>query len=219
MKKPKIIVKSLSQNRQIAAQGADFTSHTDLRNDRVHVEHCCAKHGCKYGEDDLCPVVYGRVRQVRLCDVCADVEVEKIVWPHLFTDGKFTSHAGLELFWKINCDALTDEDLQCLAAQAVEPLMNFKRVIGVGDREQSGGHRFATFLTPYCKPDGWDILLVDDVWTTGSSMRAAREKLIVSTTVRKVERKALEIHGLVIFARAPVDWWVTPMFTLGGLFQ
>ena len=22
----------------------------------VHTEHCCAEHGCKYGEEDLCTV-------------------------------------------------------------------------------------------------------------------------------------------------------------------
>ena len=25
----------------------------------VHTEHCCAKHGCKYGEEDTCPVWLG----------------------------------------------------------------------------------------------------------------------------------------------------------------
>ena len=34
---------------------------------------------------------------------------------NLFQLGKFTSHAGKELNWKIECDALTDADWECLA--------------------------------------------------------------------------------------------------------
>ena len=29
----------------------------------VHTEHCCAEHGCKYGEEDFCPVWLGYKRQ------------------------------------------------------------------------------------------------------------------------------------------------------------
>ena len=29
----------------------------------VHTEHCCAKNGCKYGEEDSCPVWLGYVKQ------------------------------------------------------------------------------------------------------------------------------------------------------------
>lgn len=35
----------------------------------VHVEHCCAKHGCKYG-DWHCPVVEGAVLQAYKCEDC-----------------------------------------------------------------------------------------------------------------------------------------------------
>ncbi len=29
----------------------------------VHTEHCCAKNGCKYGEEDSCPVWLGYAKQ------------------------------------------------------------------------------------------------------------------------------------------------------------
>lgn len=38
-------------------------------NTRVHATHCCAEHGCKYGDDDECPVVTGKVSGV-LCEDC-----------------------------------------------------------------------------------------------------------------------------------------------------
>lgn len=35
----------------------------------VHVNHCCAKHGCKYG-DTNCPVVLYQVKQKFPCEEC-----------------------------------------------------------------------------------------------------------------------------------------------------
>lgn len=35
----------------------------------VHSRHCCAQHGCKYGDKD-CPVVLNLVKQEYLCDEC-----------------------------------------------------------------------------------------------------------------------------------------------------
>jgi len=40
----------------------------------VHTEHCCLKHGCKYG-NALCPVATGRQPQSFLCEACEwDIE-------------------------------------------------------------------------------------------------------------------------------------------------
>lgn len=38
----------------------------------VHTEHCCKHHGCKYGEDEFCPVVLGLQEQSHLCELCDD---------------------------------------------------------------------------------------------------------------------------------------------------
>lgn len=49
------------------------------KNDRefgVHSTHCCSKHGCKYMQDDVCPVVNGLHEGVE-CESCA-WEVEYI---------------------------------------------------------------------------------------------------------------------------------------------
>lgn len=37
----------------------------------VHTEHCCVRHGCKYGNDD-CPVYLKLKLQSRLCETCYD---------------------------------------------------------------------------------------------------------------------------------------------------
>lgn len=38
----------------------------------VHRAHCCARHGCKYGEDDVCPVRMGLAPQDYRCEHCFD---------------------------------------------------------------------------------------------------------------------------------------------------
>lgn len=42
-----------------------------MSNTGVHAAHCCARHGCKYG-DDACPVVSGQVEQEYPCEECGD---------------------------------------------------------------------------------------------------------------------------------------------------
>lgn len=41
----------------------------DDRQFGVHATHCCSVHGCKYGQDDVCPVVNGLSEGVR-CEDC-----------------------------------------------------------------------------------------------------------------------------------------------------
>lgn len=36
----------------------------------VHTRHCCKVHGCKYGENDHCPVWLGYEDQSTPCDLC-----------------------------------------------------------------------------------------------------------------------------------------------------
>lgn len=35
----------------------------------VHETHCCLKHGCKYGENDKCPVVLNLITQKYGCQI------------------------------------------------------------------------------------------------------------------------------------------------------
>lgn len=120
----------------------------------------------------------------------------------LFIPGKFKSHSSNELFWKIDCDNLTDQDLSVLAKEVDENLFTFGKVHGV----PRGGLRFAEHLRyytlPQCKP-----LIVDDVLTTGRSMEEMKKKLNLPNAI-----------GLVIFARGPCPDWVTPIFQLHASF-
>jgi len=46
---------------------------------KVHVHHCCKKHGCKYGDSD-CPVAYGDAEQVYPCPDCDDYYGDEDDW-------------------------------------------------------------------------------------------------------------------------------------------
>lgn len=91
--------------------------------------------------------------------------------PDLFQYGSFTGHSGISLPWKLDCDALTDGDLEALA-EIVRQKFIFSDVHGV----PRGGIRFAEALRPHCKP-GYPTLIVDDVMTTGKSMIEMRHTL------------------------------------------
>ena len=85
----------------------------------------------------------------------------------LFQWGLFRSAAGLVLPWKIECDGLSGDDWACIANVVAPRLRPFGRVYGV----PRGGVPFARALTPHCTPGVGMVLLADDVWTTGKSMR------------------------------------------------
>jgi orotate phosphoribosyltransferase len=89
---------------------------------------------------------------------------------NLFQLGNFTLHSGEEANWKIECDALTDEDWETFAFMInrwfSERAFDFHEVIGV----PRGGLKLAEKLQKYVIPGGLFRLIVDDVYTTGKSI-------------------------------------------------
>lgn len=126
----------------------------------------------------------------------ARVALEAAALADLFVAESFTSHAGLPLTFKIECDALTDEDIRCCAHEIAKRVPPFRTVEGV----PRGGLRLAEALRPHTRASG-DLLIVDDVLTTGESMERHRSGRTAAV-------------GAVIFARGPCPWWVTPLWAL-----
>ncbi len=115
---------------------------------------------------------------------------------NLFHLHRLIGHSGGELTWKVECDALNDEDWNCLAQLAYRMLPPFGPVEGVA----TGGLRFAEALRHFSRcPDR--LLIADDVCTTGRSLEAVR-----------AGRDAI---GVVAFARS-LDYprWVMPIWTV-----
>ena len=102
-------------------------------------------------------------------------------------------HSGGTSEWKIECDGLTEEEIDTFAV-LISNRFKFGSVMGV----PRGGWRIANALQKYCS--GWynNRLIVDDVLTSGASMEQYRES-------------ELDI-GVVLFARGPCPLWVHPVF-------
>jgi len=49
-----------------------------MREYGVHAAHCCAKHGCKYGDED-CPVFNLLIKQKHPCWDCDDEDKEMVM--------------------------------------------------------------------------------------------------------------------------------------------
>lgn len=119
----------------------------------------------------------------------------------LFSSGKFESHSGIELPFKIDCDYLNNEDIGCIA-KYIASKCSFGMVFGI----PSGGDRLTEALEQYVEPDApFNVLIVDDVLTTGSSMEY--EKASMPTQVHQDD-----IIGWVIFARIEPPKWINYMF-------
>lgn len=121
--------------------------------------------------------------------------------------GSFVSHSGLTLPFKIECDNLTDEEVAVFADVLARRHAPFKRVLGV----PRGGLRLARALKQFEDPtQSSALLIVDDVYTTGTSMREFRDGVAHNDEYSFV-------GGAVMFAREPIaqtDRWITPVFQL-----
>jgi hypothetical protein len=120
---------------------------------------------------------------------------------NLFQEGEFVSHAGNLLNWKIECDALTDADWDCLA-RIIHERTRFGSDYGI----PRGGIKLAKALEKYITPGVPLRLVVDDVYTTGKSMK---------------EVMTGDDLGFVVFARNQIPFhpkhYIRAIFTMDML--
>lgn len=102
----------------------------------------------------------------------------------MFNYEQFKSHSGLTLDWKIDCDTLSYDDLECLA-KLISKRFSFGKVVSV----PTGGDKLAQHLNKYIDVNSSGVIVVDDVLTTGGSLRPY------------LEDDRQDIFGVVIFSR------------------
>ena len=124
---------------------------------------------------------------------------------NIFQLGKFQLNSGKISDFKIECDALTDEELDCIAFLLSKRLPSFGSVEGI----PTGGLRLAAAMQKYVTTG--PILVVDDVWTTGGSFTRYWHKL-------EDEKRASfwsPVLCAVIFSRNPhYPPELTPLFVM-----
>lgn len=116
---------------------------------------------------------------------------------NLFQSGHFVLNSGLVTDFKIDCDALADDDIETIALLLAHRLPFFSAVEGV----PRGGLRLAAAMKKFTVEDGYHTLIVDDVFTTGGSIERQRAHRV-------------GVIGAVIFARGETPAWITPLFRL-----
>ncbi len=125
---------------------------------------------------------------------------------NLFQLGKFKLHSGAESQFKIECDALTDDDWRCLAAMVARMVGQFREVYGV----PTGGVKLAEQLKGHQDQNAEHILICDDVTTTGRSMWDFYHMLLAQNE----KYRTVPVIGAVVFARGKCPGWVRPLFQL-----
>ncbi len=115
--------------------------------------------------------------------------------------GDFISHLGSTFPFKINCDSLTNDDIDCIA-EYIATRCNFSVALGF----TRGGIRLAENLEPYAVQDApFNVLIVDDVLTTGLSMEQFKAKLPPQVHWD-------DVSGWVIFTRTEPAPWINYVF-------
>jgi len=120
---------------------------------------------------------------------------------NLFQTGQYKLNSGKVSYFKIECDALTDDDIESLAHMISQIVPKFSSVTGV----PRGGVKLAESLEKYIDTSTSRVLIVDDVLTTGGSMERMREQFSCNKD---------NIVGSVIFARGKCPEWIIPLFSM-----
>jgi len=127
----------------------------------------------------------------------------------LFQSVDMVGHSGGKLKFKIECDALSTKEWDCLAEIIYdnEP-RNFGEVVGI----PRGGLPLARALEGYATGKEEDpILIVDDVLTTGGSMNTFQMDYFRNRDPRR------GYIGWVVFSRIPLEHsngWISSLFMM-----
>ena len=108
----------------------------------------------------------------------------------LFQEQDFISHAGIPMTWKIEMDALTDAEWAACAKMVMEYQNRpFYKAVGI----PRGGLPLQNAMEKYITPGDHPWMVVDDVYTTGTSFRE------FCTT-----KETMFAYKWCIFARKPI---------------
>jgi hypothetical protein len=120
----------------------------------------------------------------------------------LFQSGDFELHSKGRSNFKIDCDSFSWGDIVALADQLNQFLPRYGAVYPI----PKGGCRLAAALKKYTTEEHKNVLLiVDDVLTTGNSMREA---------LHRVSDDWEQVYGTVIFSRGKCPKWIFPLFQM-----
>ena len=108
----------------------------------------------------------------------------------LFQKVDFISHAGIPMSYKIECDGINEAEWSAIAKMIMDyQIEPFSKVVGI----PRGGLPLQWAMEEYITPGDHPWLVVDDVYTTGTSFRE------FCTT-----KETMFAHKWAAFARKPI---------------
>ena len=128
-----------------------------------------------------------------------------------FALGKFTLSSGIPSIFKIDCEKFNNDEIMMHAFLASRLMagsqpLRASKIVSI----PKGGDRLAQVLNDACrKDDTAPIYIVDDVYTTGASMKRMRAEL-------NEQFPNADIRGVVLYARGPVPDWVQAVFNINN---
>jgi len=131
---------------------------------------------------------------------------------NIFQSGDFALNSGAHSSWKLECDALTDQDITTLAEMIRILVGPFCGVEGV----PRGGSKLAEACMQHLRGYG-PHLIVDDVLTSGGSMERARVAAYQRDGVDMSQRPHY-VAGVVLFARGRCPDWISAVFQMPECF-
>ena len=176
----------------MATDGASPLSAAELLGYIRHLSSCRELQPIPLGSDAFCDC--GREKALAHIDAQAQgvAALQAQVDAQLVIPGQFVAHSGGILDYKIECDSLSDRDIEGVAGALALMLSEFGSVEGV----PRGGLRLAKALEPFATKG--PLLIVDDVCTTGASLEA--------------HRAGRDAIGAVIFNRGHLPSWCRALF-------
>ena len=131
----------------------------------------------------------------------------------LFKSINFKSHSGLNLSWKIECEALSDPEWATISKMIMELTPPFQQAVGI----PRGGVKLGDLLNEHATGNEKDpVCIVDDVLATGESMEqflSQYQRKELHSWNRTVPFMAI---GWVVFARARTPDWVSALFQMNN---
>lgn len=124
--------------------------------------------------------------------------------------GDFTLHSGDKSWWRIDCDAFTDSEIELLAKLIAEKVGEFNEITFPISHPGSCVPKLAKALDRYKEYKESKVLIqlvVDDVLTTGNSIQLYKDY---------EKHNGVICKGAVIFARGECPEWVTSIFQLSS---
>lgn len=129
--------------------------------------------------------------------------------------GEFVLNSGHDSGFKIEVDEISDETIDTAMWLAYKSLPYINEVVSVPRGGDRMARSFRKYLTTESPKKSYNVLIVDDVLTTGYSMEKVKGRELNSSS------PFIQVYGIVLFSRLKREYvpsWIVPVFQMNDKF-